>query len=72
MILTQIFVVMCTLTGGHCVNYTDVVTGVLSASACEGAIQQVVHENATADLRLLRERSFCSQMPVNSQNDVDS
>jgi hypothetical protein len=72
MILTQIFVVMCTLTGGHCVNYSDVIVGVLSAPACERAIQQVAHENETSGMELLRERSSCSQMPVNSQNDLDS
>ena len=72
MILTEIFVVMCTLTGTHCLNYVDVASGILSPAACENAIQEVVREHVTPGATLSRERSFCSRQMVNTQNDLDS
>lgn len=72
MILTQILVVMCTLTGAQCYNYTDVAPGVLSPAACEQAIQQVVREHAGSGTALHREQSSCSQMPISTQEDQDS
>jgi hypothetical protein len=72
MILTEIFVVICTLTGGHCSNYIDVTSGILSPSACETAIQQVVRDHAAPGAILNRERSSCSRRFVNTQKDMDS
>jgi hypothetical protein len=72
MILTEIFVVICTLAGAHCANYMAVAVGNLSASACEHAIQELVQESLTADMVLRRELSSCTLMPVNTQNDLAS
>lgn len=72
MILTEVFVVMCTLAGTHCFNYVDVTSGILSPAACEQAIQEVVHEHASSNAMLSRERSSCSRKFVNTQNDLDS
>jgi hypothetical protein len=72
MILTEIFVVICTTTGTPCINYVDVTQGVLSGSACEHAIQEIMRGHAAANAVLHRERSSCTLMPVNTQNDLAS
>ena len=72
MILMEIFVVMCTTTDAPCLNYIDVMPGVLSGSACEHAIQEIARDHATAGAVLHRERSSCTLMPVNTQNDLTS
>jgi hypothetical protein len=72
MILTEIFVVICTLAGIHCTNYVAVAAGNLSATACENAIQELVKDRIAADMVLRRERSSCTLMPVNTQNDLAS
>jgi hypothetical protein len=69
MILTEIFVVICTLAGAHCTNYVSVATGNLSGTACEHAIQELVREHIGADMALRRERSSCTLMPISTQND---
>lgn len=69
MILTQILVVMCTLGGAHCTNYLAVTRGVLSATACERAIQDIARHQTAAGTVLDHERSSCTLMPVNTQND---
>jgi hypothetical protein len=72
MILTEIFVVMCASIGVHCFNYVDVVPGILSAPACERAIQEVAREHAEPYAMLQPGRSSCSQIFVNSRDDLDS
>jgi hypothetical protein len=72
MILTEIFVVICTTTGAPCINYVDVMPRILSVSACEHAIQEIVRDHSTAGTVLHRERSSCTLMPVNTQNDLAS
>jgi hypothetical protein len=59
MILTEIFVVICTLAGTHCTNYVAVAAGNLSVTACEYAIQEIVRDRMAADMVLRRERSSC-------------
>ena len=70
MILTQIFVVMCTATGPHCYNYVDVVPGILSAPACESAIRQFAQAHAEPHTMLQRARSYYSQMFVATRDDT--
>ena len=72
MILTEIFVVICTTTGGLCINYVDVVPRVLSVGTCEHAIQAIARDHPTAGAVLRRERSSCTLLPVNTQNDLAS
>jgi hypothetical protein len=72
MILTEIFVVICTLAGSHCTNYVDIAAGNLSVTACDHAIQESVRDHIAADMVLRRERSSCTLMPVNTQNDLAS
>jgi hypothetical protein len=72
MILTEIVVVICTTTGTSCINYVDVKQGVLSVSACEQAIKEIVRGHAAAGAVLHPERSSCTLMPVNTQNDFAS
>ncbi len=72
MILTEIFVVICTLAGAPCTNYVAVAVGNLSASACEHAIQKLAQESIAADMVLRRDRSSCTLMPLNTQNDLAS
>jgi hypothetical protein len=72
MILTEIFVVICPTIGASCINYVDVTPGVLSVSACEHAIQKIVREHGAAGAVLHLERSSCTVMPINSQNDLAS
>jgi hypothetical protein len=72
MILTEIFVVICTLTGTHCTNYVGVAAGILSVTASEHAIQEMVRDHIAADMVLRRERSSCTLMPVYTQNDLAS
>ena len=72
MILTQIVVVICTTTGSSCINYVDVTLGVLSVSACEHVIQEIVRNHAPDGTVLRRDRSSCTLMPVNTQNDLAS
>jgi hypothetical protein len=72
MILTEIFVVMCTTSGTPCINYVDVTRGVLSVIDCEHAIQEVVRDHGAAALVLHRDRSACTPLPVNTQNDLAS
>jgi hypothetical protein len=72
MMLTEIFVVICTTTGTPCINYVDVAPGVLSASACEHAMQEIVRDHVAAGAVIYREGSFCTLMPVNTQNDRES
>ena len=71
MILTEIFVVMCALTG-QCINYVDVTPGVLSITACEQAIHELARAHSAPSTVLRRERSSCGLMPVNTQNDLAS
>jgi hypothetical protein len=54
MILTEIFVVICTLSGTHCTNYVDVAAGKLSVIACDHAIQEIVRDHMAADMVLRR------------------
>jgi hypothetical protein len=70
MILTQILVVMCTLDGTQCTNYLTVTQGILSASACQRAIQDFARNQTATDAVLNHERSSCTLMPVNTQNDL--
>lgn len=72
MILTEIFVVMCTMTGAQCFNYVDVAAGILSPAACEQAIQEVVREHVASGTALSRDRSSCSRKFITTQNDRDS
>jgi hypothetical protein len=72
MILTEIFVVMCTTAAVPCINYVDVTPRILSASACEHAIQEIARDHPIAGAWLHRERSSCKLMPVNTQNDLAS
>jgi hypothetical protein len=72
MILTEIFVVICTLAGTHCTNYVDVAAGNLSVTACDHAIEEIVRDRIAADMVLRRERSSCTLVPVNTQNDLAS
>jgi hypothetical protein len=72
MILTEIFVVICTTTGGPCINYVDVMPHVLSVRACEHAIQEIVRDHPIAGAVLQRERSSCTLIPVDTQNDLAS
>jgi hypothetical protein len=71
MILTEIFVVMCTL-AGQCVNYADVTPGVLSVDACERAIHELARDHSELGMVLHHERSSCVLMPINTQNDLAS
>ena len=71
MILTEIFVVMCTL-AGQCVNYTDVTPGVLSVNGCERAIYELARDHSVPGMVLRHERSSCVLMPINTQNDLAS
>jgi hypothetical protein len=72
MILTEVFVVICTLSGTHCTNYVDVAAGKLSVIACDHAIQEIVRDHMAADMVLRREHSTCTLMPVNTQDDLAS
>lgn len=72
MILTQIFVVLCSLSGEPCSTYVHSTLGVLSVDGCERAIQGVAREHAHADTALQRARSYCERMPINTSNDIDS
>jgi hypothetical protein len=72
MILTEIFVVICATTGASCIDFVDVTPGVLSVSACEHAIQEIARKHGTAGAELHLERSSCTLMPVNTQNDLAS
>ena len=58
MILTEIFIVMCTLTS-QCVNYADVTLGVLSVGGCERAIYDLARDHAASGSIIRRDRSFC-------------
>jgi hypothetical protein len=71
MILTEIFVVMCTL-ADQCVNYADVTPGVLSVDACEQAIHELARDHSVPGMVLRHERSSCVLMPINTQNDLAS
>jgi hypothetical protein len=71
MILTEIFVVMCTL-AGQCVNYADVTPGVLSVDACERAIHELARDHPGPGMVLRHERSSCSLVPIGTQNDLAS
>jgi hypothetical protein len=71
MILTEIFVVMCTLTG-QCINYVDVTPGILSFDACERAIHELARNHSVPGTVLRHERSSCGLMPINTQNDLAS
>jgi hypothetical protein len=71
MILTEIFVVMCTL-AGQCVNYADVAVGVLSVDACEQAIHGLARDHPVPGMVLRHERSSCMLMPIGTQNDLTS
>jgi hypothetical protein len=72
MILTEVFVVICATTGAPCMNYVDVMPNVLSISACEQAIQDIARNHTAANMVFHRERSSCTLMPVNTQNDLAS
>jgi hypothetical protein len=72
MILTEIVVVMCTTIGAACVNYVDVTPGVLSISACEHAIQEIVRDHGAVGGTVYREHSFCVLLPIGTQNDRTS
>ena len=72
MILTEIFVVVCTLTGGQCTSYVDLTTGNLSVGACERAIQGIARDHTAPGTVLHRGRSSCRLVTVNTQNDVAS
>jgi hypothetical protein len=71
MIWTEIFVVMCTLTG-QCVNYTDVTPGVLSVNGCEQAIHELARDHLAPGMVLRHERSSCTLMPISTQHDLAS
>jgi hypothetical protein len=72
MILTEVFVVICTTAGAPCINYIDVAQGVLSADACEHAMQKTVRDHMGDRAVFHRDRSFCAVMPVITQNDLAS
>ncbi len=46
MILTQVFVVMCSVSGPPCADYVHVMVGLLSPAACDAAIQRFAGGNA--------------------------
>jgi hypothetical protein len=50
----------------------DVMQNVLSVSACEHAIQEIARNHTPPDMVFHREHSFCTLMPVNTQNDLAS
>ena len=72
MILTEVFVVICTTAGTPCINYIDVAQGVLSVTACEHVMQKIARDHVANGAVLHRERSSCTVMPVNTQNDLVS
>jgi hypothetical protein len=71
MIMTEIFIVVCTLSG-QCINHIDIASGVLSVDGCERAIHELAQDRVVADMILRRELSSCRLMPVNTQNDLAS
>ena len=72
MILTEIVIVICTLANAHCSNYVAVTPGKLSVTACEHAIQQIARDHTSPGTVLHREDSYCTLIPVNTQNDLAS
>jgi hypothetical protein len=70
MILTEIFVVVCTAAGRQCINYVDVTPAVLSTAACDLAIQDVARHQIALGAVLNREISSCTLMIVNTQYSV--
>ena len=72
MILTEIFVVVCALTGGQCINYVHITRGNLSVVACEHAIQEIARDHTAPGTVLHRERSSCTLVTVSTQNDLAS
>ena len=72
MILTEIFVVVWTLTGGQCTSYVDIARGNLSVVGCERAIQEVARDHTAPGTVLHRGRSSCRLVTVNTQNDLAS
>jgi hypothetical protein len=72
MILTEIFVVVCALTGGQCINYVHITRGNLSMVACERAIQEIARDHTAPGTVLHRGRSSCTLVTVNTQNDLTS
>jgi hypothetical protein len=63
MILTEVFVVICTTAGTPCINYIDVAQGVLSVTACEHVMQKIARGGSS------QWRAGCLRRPLQTIND---
>jgi hypothetical protein len=69
MLVTQVLVVICAVSGTPCVNYVHYMFGTLSVDGCGTAIDKLAREHTIPGTVLRRELSSCERIIMNTQAD---